>query len=34
MQGTYDLADEDGVVVVAQIPLFALDSPYDRRRAN
>ncbi|HVY88924.1 MAG TPA: Co2+/Mg2+ efflux protein ApaG [Hyphomonadaceae bacterium] len=34
MQGTYDLTDEDGAMVVAQIPLFALDSPYDQRRAN
>ncbi len=34
MQGTYDLTDDGGVSVVAQIPLFVLDSPYDRRRAN
>ena len=34
MQGTYDMADESGAIVVAQIPLFALDSPYDERRAN
>jgi ApaG protein len=34
MQGTYDFHDETGGVVTAKIPLFALDSPYDRRQPN
>jgi ApaG protein len=31
MQGSYQLEDDLGGVVVARIPLFALDSPYDIR---
>lgn len=34
MQGVYRLVDESGDAIDAQIPLFALDSPYDRRAAN
>jgi ApaG protein len=34
MQGTYGLEDETGAKVEARIPLFALDSPYDRRAPN
>lgn len=34
MQGTYSLEDETGAKVEARIPLFALDSPYDRRAPN
>lgn len=34
MQGVYRLADEAGDLLDVKIPLFALDSPYDRRRAN
>jgi ApaG protein len=34
MQGVYRLFDEDGGVVDARIPLFALDSPYDRSAPN
>lgn len=31
MQGTYRLEDEAGDAVLARIPMFALDSPYDTR---
>jgi ApaG protein len=34
MQGTYSLEDETGAKLEARIPLFALDSPYDRRAPN
>jgi ApaG protein len=34
MQGTYRLEDEEGGMMEARIPLFALDSPYDNRAAN
>lgn len=34
MQGAYRFEDETGASVEAQIPLFALDSPYDDRRPN
>ena len=34
MQGTYRLEDEEGGMLEARIPLFALDSPYDNRPAN
>jgi ApaG protein len=34
MQGTYHLEDDQGGVLEARIPLFALDSPYDRRAPN
>jgi ApaG protein len=34
MQGTYRLEDEEGGMLEAKIPLFALDSPYDNRAAN
>ena len=34
MQGTYHLEDETGARLEARIPLFALDSPYDRRAPN
>jgi ApaG protein len=34
MQGTYRLEDEEGGMLEARIPLFALDSPYDNRAAN
>ncbi|MEY2757806.1 MAG: hypothetical protein RIR33_1584 [Pseudomonadota bacterium] len=34
MQGAYRFEDETGASVEAQIPLFALDSPYDVRRPN
>jgi len=34
MQGSYRLTDETGATIEAQIPLFALDSPYDERAAN
>lgn len=34
MQGAYRLIDENGETLDARIPLFALDSPYDRRAAN
>jgi ApaG protein len=34
MRGTYRLEDENGDVTEARIPLFALDSPYDRRQPN
>ena len=30
MSGTYDLVDEDGAQLVATIPVFSLDSPYDQ----
>ena len=29
MSGTYDLQDESGFEIVATIPVFSLDSPYD-----
>ena len=29
MSGTYDLKDESGFEIVATIPVFSLDSPYD-----
>ncbi len=32
MSGTYDLVDEEGVEMVARIPAFSLDSPYDTSR--
>jgi ApaG protein len=31
MQGTYTLEDDTGGALVARIPMFALDSPYDTR---
>jgi len=34
MQGNYTLRDQDGNQLIATIPLFALDSPHERRRAN
>lgn len=34
MQGTYTLEDEAGGTLAVRIPLFALDSPYDRRAPN
>jgi len=34
MQGTYTLEDEAGDTLDVRIPLFALDSPYDRRAPN
>lgn len=34
MQGVYQLVDESGDILDVKIPLFALDSPYDQRRAN
>ncbi len=34
MQGAYNLEDETGAMLEARIPLFALDSPYDRRAPN
>lgn len=34
MQGSYQLEDDLGGVVVARIPLFALDSPYDTRNPS
>lgn len=34
MQGAYRLVDENGETLDVIIPLFALDSPYDRRAAN
>lgn len=34
MQGTYDLVDGAGGTLSVKIPLFALDSPYDRRAPN
>lgn len=34
MSGSYCLADDDGETLDAKIPLFALDSPYDRRSPN
>jgi ApaG protein len=34
MQGTYSMEDETGAMLEARIPLFALDSPYDRRAPN
>jgi ApaG protein len=32
MRGTYDLINEEGGELVAQIPAFSLDSPYDTSR--
>lgn len=34
MRGTYRLEDESGEIMEARIPLFALDSPYDKRQPN
>ncbi len=34
MQGSYALKDTAGGTLDVRIPLFALDSPYDRRAAN
>jgi ApaG protein len=34
MQGAYRLEDETGAMLEARIPLFALDSPYDKRAPN
>jgi ApaG protein len=34
MQGTYSMEDDKGGTLEARIPLFALDSPYDRRAPN
>lgn len=34
MQGAYRLKDETGANLDARIPLFALDSPYDKRQPN
>jgi ApaG protein len=34
MVGSYRLTDEHGETLDARIPMFALDSPYDERRAN
>ncbi len=34
MQGAYSMEDETGAMLEARIPLFALDSPYDRRAPN
>jgi ApaG protein len=34
MCGAYDLVDEKGEELVAIIPLFSLDSPYETVRAN
>jgi ApaG protein len=34
MQGVYSCLTEDGDRLNVRIPLFPLDSPYDRRRAN
>ncbi len=32
MRGTYDLVDDEGGELVARIPAFSLDSPYDTSR--
>ena len=32
MRGTYDLVDDEGGELVARIPAFSLDSPYDQSR--
>lgn len=34
MSGSYDLVDEEGGELVARIPLFSLDSPYDTSRPS
>ena len=34
MTGTYDLVDEEGAEMVALIPAFSLDSPYDTSRPS
>jgi ApaG protein len=34
MSGTYDLIDEHGEEMVAVIPTFSLDSPYDTSRPS
>lgn len=34
MQGSYRLEDDTGGAVIARIPMFALDSPYDTRSPN
>lgn len=34
MSGAYRMVDESGATLDARIPMFALDSPYDERRAN
>lgn len=34
MRGTYRLEDESGEMLEARIPLFALDSPYDKSQPN
>jgi uncharacterized protein affecting Mg2+/Co2+ transport len=34
MRGTYRLENESGGMLEARIPMFALDSPYDRRAPN
>lgn len=34
MSGTYDLIDENGEEMVAVIPTFSLDSPYDKSRPS
>jgi ApaG protein len=34
MSGTYDLVDENGEEMVAVIPAFSLDSPYDTSRPS
>jgi ApaG protein len=34
MSGTYDLIDENGEEMVAVIPTFSLDSPYDTSRPS
>lgn len=34
MRGAYRLEDENGDMLEARIPLFALDSPYDKRAPN
>ena len=34
MTGTYDLVDDEGEEMVARIPAFSLDSPYDTSRPS
>lgn len=34
MQGAYRLSDENGEMLEVRIPMFTLDSPYDKRAAN
>ncbi len=34
MLGSYDMVDEDGLELVAMVPVFSLDSPYETVRPN